>query len=110
MEIAEGGDGEVVDVELRVRLALLPTDPAQATLLQERLLESELEVCLIVCDALRPYQAILAEPYWQVLHDETASHTGQQRLSAAIALAAFGDPHAEPNAANWLKPRTPSRF
>ncbi len=89
--------------ELRVRLALLPTDPAQATMLQNRLLKSELKECLIVCNALRPYQAAVAGPYWQVLHDQSASYTNQQRLSAAIALVAFDARHAAQDIANWQR-------
>ncbi len=70
---------------LRVSLALLPDDPAQAEYLRSRLLQLDVKELVLVRDALSPLDDNLIRELWKVLLG--SQEKGGQRLRAAAALA-----------------------
>jgi serine/threonine protein kinase/formylglycine-generating enzyme required for sulfatase activity/tetratricopeptide (TPR) repeat protein len=89
--------GDSPKVELRVRLALLPTDPQQIHFVKQKLLSAEPTQVAVLCQMLRPHSATLLPEFWDLLiHDHEVDDPRQ--LRAACALAAM-----DPQSAQWSK-------
>ena len=72
---------------LRIRLALLPDDPAQVPFLRNKLLTAEPDELLVLREALTPHHSQIVPMFWQVLSD--AASASDSRLRAAGVLAAY---------------------
>jgi formylglycine-generating enzyme required for sulfatase activity len=88
---------------LRLGLALLPLDPVAV---KDRLYEGMLKArepreMLLVCDALRPYGAGLAEALWRKA--EAPEAPAEERFRALVALAAF-----DPASPRWQQAAEPA--
>jgi len=84
-EMAAGPAGD--RATLHARLALLPTDPSQASPLADQLLIAQPDELLVLRTALFPYREQLVPRFWDVALSSTASQGS--RLRAACALAAY---------------------
>jgi formylglycine-generating enzyme required for sulfatase activity len=80
--------------ELRVRLALLDSDPKQAEFLAERLLDCSAAEFPVLCEAIQPF-ATRFVPTFQAVLDNDQEPT-RSRFHAGLALARFG-----PDGADW---------
>ncbi|MCU1376975.1 MAG: serine/threonine protein kinase, partial [Actinomycetia bacterium] len=77
---------------LPARLALLDSDPSQAEILADRMIDPEASsaVVLTIRDALRPERERVVGRLWRALED--VSRPPASRLRAAMALADFAPP------------------
>jgi formylglycine-generating enzyme required for sulfatase activity len=74
-------------VQLRVSLALLPTDSGQVAYLHKRLFDAEPDELPVIRDALFGYRGELAERLWAVARD--TNQDPDRRFRAACTLATY---------------------
>ncbi len=79
--------------QLKLSLALLPSDPGQVDYLYERLLTAEPAEVKVIRQELRPHQSELTDRLWAELEDRKGNP--DRRLRAACALAEY-DPQNRP--------------
>ena len=86
---------------IHARIALLPDDVSQSSVLAERMVAPETPPTAVVTlrDALAPYSDLLVEDLWMLARDGRQS--GATRLRAAIALSAFDPPPGQSPKAAW---------